>query len=193
MDYNDYELIYMVRENDEEAFNLILKKYEPLIKKLCFFYAQKYKIFNIDIEDLKQECRITLFNTLCKFDQNKDILFYSFVIVCIKRGISSYIRRIAGPTRYCESVSIDDDDNYMQFEDNYFYAPPYLIDENYVSNLIIKFKNELNFDDACVFELRYNSFSYKDISILLDIPFKTVDNKLLKIRNKLKKYLFQFE
>ena len=46
MDYqnlNDYELISYVYENDEEARNILLKKYEPLILecKICTEYIQK--------------------------------------------------------------------------------------------------------------------------------------------------------
>ena len=54
---------------------------------------------------------------------------------------------------------------------------------------IINFKNELNDTDAMIFELKLNSFSYREISILLDIDFKKVDNRLCLIRKKLKKYL----
>ena len=42
MKYNDYELVYMIKEN-EEALEYLLKKYEPLFKKLAFSFAFKYK------------------------------------------------------------------------------------------------------------------------------------------------------
>ena len=35
---NDNELIYMIKENDDEAINTLFKKYEPLINKCCSAY-----------------------------------------------------------------------------------------------------------------------------------------------------------
>ena len=41
MNYNDFELIYMVCDN-EEALAVLMKKYEPLFKKLSYSFAKKY-------------------------------------------------------------------------------------------------------------------------------------------------------
>ena len=58
---NDEELIYMVRENDEEAWKIIMEKYEPLLKYLAFYYQKTYGVkASIDHEDLLQEMRLTL-------------------------------------------------------------------------------------------------------------------------------------
>ena len=45
-----------------------------------------------------------------------------------------------------------------------------------------------NIKDSAVLELRYNGFSYNEISILLDIPLSTVDGRLYKIRKYLQSY-----
>ena len=39
---NDEELIYMIRENDEEAWKIMMEKYEPLLKYLAFYYQITY-------------------------------------------------------------------------------------------------------------------------------------------------------
>ena len=33
MDYNDYELIYMAREQNEDAVKVLTEKYRPLLEK----------------------------------------------------------------------------------------------------------------------------------------------------------------
>ena len=55
--------------------------------------------------------------------------------------------------------------------------------------LVHSFSLDLEFIDSCVFELRISNFSYKEISKLLDISLKQVDNSLLKTRKKLEKFL----
>lgn len=33
--YNDYELIYMIRENDDSSQNILFEKYQPIIRKFA--------------------------------------------------------------------------------------------------------------------------------------------------------------
>ena len=33
-EYNDYELIYMVNEKNEDAFSILYEKYQPLLKNM---------------------------------------------------------------------------------------------------------------------------------------------------------------
>ena len=56
MDYkniNDYELIYMIRENDSDK-NIVFNKYKPLVESIA---KECYKKTNksIDLDDLIQE------------------------------------------------------------------------------------------------------------------------------------------
>ena len=39
--YNDYELIYSVREKDDFAFDIIFEKYQPIIKKFATDFFQR--------------------------------------------------------------------------------------------------------------------------------------------------------
>ena len=76
------------------------------------------------------------------------------------------------------ALSIDD----VDYNENFY---DFNVDE--FENDFVKLKNL--FDDKCssVFELRYNGFSYKEISTLLDIPISTVDGRMCKIRTILRK------
>ena len=63
MDYkqvNDYEVIYMIKENDEEARNLLIRKYKPIINKISNKYISSVKPFGVEIDDLVQEGMIAL-------------------------------------------------------------------------------------------------------------------------------------
>ena len=92
MKYNDYELVYMVKEN-EEALECLLKKYEPLFKKLALSFVYKYRNRGLEVEDLMQYCRIIICKTIDKYNPNNDVMFYSYLIVCLKKGIINYANR----------------------------------------------------------------------------------------------------
>ena len=188
--YNDYELMYLISENNEDAYQTVFDKYQPLILKEAikyFFFAQK---LGISKEDLIEEGKIGLYKAIKQY--NNDVEFFTFASLCIKRSILKIIAKNTTTKEKIVSEAINIDDN----NDNFLYYKTQkdedfvqiIIDRDFESK-IIEFKNELNMTDSLIFELKYNGFSYKEISILMDIKTKTVDNRLLNIRNKLKKYL----
>lgn len=187
MNYNDYELVYYAKENDDDGFSLLLKKYDRLIYKICYGYISYCNKFKIDIDDLVQECRYNLYYSLKYFNADKDILFYSYVILITRRKLYKIFSRYY--KRNFSLVDLDDDNNYLQVSDNYVYNPDYIMIESEIFYNLICFKNGLSFEDAVIFDMRFCSFSYEDIALMVDLSVKQVDNRLTKIRKKLKNYL----
>ncbi len=189
--YNDYELVYMIKESNEDAFDIMLKKYDPIIKSLAFSYVKKYDFFNLDFDDLLQEGRISFYKSIIDYREEKDILFYTFCILCIKRTYSNYIRSFYRKYNYLLSDIKDMEDYDLKIPDKSCYEPSYLLDDCEVERKIIDFKNSLDLIESTIFELRFNNFKYNEIAILLDIKIKKVDNCMVKIKSKLKKYLLK--
>ena len=185
MEYNDYELVYMIKE-DEEALNYMVRKYEPLFRSFAYSFDKKHKYKGLDPEDLIQHQRITLCYAIDRYDSRKDVLFYSYLLTCLKRSISNYARKLLNRPDCYNYMDIENYDNLEGFISDFDMFDNF-IDTEYEKD-IINFKNSLNSLDAQIFELRYNGFSYKNIASLLEIDEKKVDNQLLKIRKKLEKY-----
>lgn len=87
MDYlkfNDYELLYLISWHQEEALNILLKKYTNLIeiKLKCF------KVMAYHLEDYKQECLMTLMEAIDKYNDTYQKTFYRFAELFIDRRIS---------------------------------------------------------------------------------------------------------
>ena len=182
-DFNDNELIYMVKEN-EEVLSIMLRKYEPLFRKLSFSFVEKHKYKGLDVEDLVQQCRITFCYAIDKYDVNNETRFYTYLIVCLRRAIMNYSRcYLKKPDVYYM-----EEETYYDIKSNEEEIDDILIFDDFLK-LIKNFSLELDFFDTCVFELRLNNFSYKEISILLAISVKKVDNVLLRIRKKLENYI----
>ena len=84
-DFNDYELLNYIAENNEEANNIIFKKYSTVID----FYAKKYLNLvdgkGMDYNDLYQEGLIALNEAINKYKEQKNIKFASFASICIER------------------------------------------------------------------------------------------------------------
>lgn len=193
MDYkqiNDYEVMYMVRENDEEARELLFKKYLPIVGKIASKYTEYIKRKGADFDDLLQEGMIALNAAINGYDDSNGVLFYTYVSVCIERHLATYCRRIDNKKNYFLNNSIDEDNYYSKVD--FKSSIDYIFDEKLAEEEFIFYKNAFDIKHSSVFELRYNGFTYKEIGKLLDISVSTVDGRLYQIRKILQeKYNFK--
>ncbi len=175
---NDYELIYYISQGDDEAFCQLLKKYNNLLLHSATFYFQKYRYIGVSFEDLYQESQIGFVNALKSF--NDDIsLFPSYAKLCIENNLKTYCRNYNNLKNYPLNFSV--------CEESVDYCVGYY-DENILeeNERFFESKNLLNFKLSIVYELRYNGFSYNEISKLLDLAFSTVDGRISMIKKILK-------
>lgn len=199
MDYkniNDYEQIYLIKENDDEAKDIMFKKYRPIVFSIATKYYQKLPSLGIDLDDMVQEGYIGLSNAINSFREDNTACFYTFSVVCIERQIKAYCRRfLTNKGKFNNSLlSIDNDSLNTQViyvkEDVSSLNNPdaYLVSLfDYIE--CIHFKNSLEGLDSYIFELRCNGFKYKEISKLLDISYSRVDVVVHRLKEMYKKYI----
>ena len=140
---NDYELLYLISEDNEEANDIIFKKYEPVIE----YYVKKYFPLvsgkGIDHNDLYQEGLIGLSSAINNYKDQKDIKFSTFAFVCIKRKIFSAIKT-ANRKKHSilnDSYSID----YQADELNNSFESAIKTNEMGIEDLLVSKESEENF------------------------------------------------
>lgn len=190
MKYNDYELLYMVRENDEFSGRILLEKYYPIIKNISVEYYNKYKSFGYDLDDFLQEALISFYKAIDTFNDNREVLFYTYLCVCIHKKLCSFCRRFSASSKIVSNsyfLSIDDTplaDESVNIDR--------MVDFNDICGRLRQILLNLSFEESCIYQLRMNNFKYKEISSLLDIDIRNVQskyNKVIKIiNNKLINY-----
>ena len=87
--YNDNELLYLISENDEGAFEILCEKYKPLIINRL----RKFKIKNNYFDDFYQECLMTLSNCALKYREDKNYTFNIYLDVSIQNCIRNTLRK----------------------------------------------------------------------------------------------------
>lgn len=186
----------MISENNENAYGIMVDKYTPLIKKYASFYLKKYPNIRLDKDELIQEGTVGLINAVNSFQLNKNVIFYTFATLIIKREMARYIKNklsfknLMISSSYSLDEPLKDDDLFFS---DVIYQDKDLVERQVISNsyeiILYNFKYELNDIQGQIYELRLNNFSNREISILLDIKYKSVDNSMRTIRNKLDNYL----
>ena len=196
--YNDYELVYQVRENDSIAYEILLKKYSSLVKKYASEYYAKNKSIGIEKEDLYQEGMLGVIMALNDYNSN-DTVFYTYALLCMKREMERLIKTAKRKkhTLLNEAISLNSN---VCFEDDMFLEDvislSYRVEEDFRECELLKFlyelKYELSLEESMIYELRINSFNNREIAELLDMSCKSVDNKLRKIRRFIKHRMLSF-
>ena len=193
---NDNELIFMVKEQDEDAQNILFNKYYFFIRKIINKYHRICYSIGVDIKDLLQESLIGFYDAINSYKEDYNTNFKTFLTLCIERRLNNIIR-------YYNSNKQKTLSNYLTIEkieelnlskiisDNNKNDPLNLINENEIlyENLT-SIKKVLSKQELKVFSLLINGFSYKDISLKLNITYKAVNSTIFRIRKKIKNILY---
>ena len=187
-DLNDYEILYMVCEDDSsDDFNVLYKKYQPLIYKISKEYQRKFKNFGYELDDLMQIGYITLYKCSYLYNEYNSAIFYSYLLKSIKNAINYEIRKNTSIKKQVLNESFSYDNLIPNTNNSYVDILPdkkINIDFEEEKKHFITFKNTLSFLSAGVFEMYYNGFNLKEICKLLDEDMKTINNCLCDIKEK---------
>lgn len=198
-DVNDYELLYLIEENNDEAQDILYQKYLPILRRLTMKYYHSLKAYGVDYEDLFQEAYLAFLQTIKLFNDKGDTLFYTYLGVNVNSKLANYARRITSQKNlfYANMLSLDfnlsnvDGINTLAdcIEDSGQENPSILVEYNDTLQLLKKFSLELKPLQSQMFELLCSGFNNRDIATLLDINVKEVSNTIYRIRKRLKLYL----
>ncbi|MEG2283128.1 MAG: sigma-70 family RNA polymerase sigma factor [Bacilli bacterium] len=192
---NDYELMYLIKENDPDAYDLAYKKYKPLLDFYVYKSLNYARRFGLDYDDLFQESLIGLYRALENYDTANNALLYTFVIICVRGQIYNIIRQ-ASTAKYhalnssiSMSLSINENGLLEDVIEGIALNPVDLMIEGQLQDILIVFKHSIDPINSQVLEMKINGFSGPEIGILLDLPTKTVNNLIYASRKKLVMYL----
>lgn len=194
---DDSELIYLISDSNEDASDMIFKKYHPVID----YYAKKYSTLvegkGIDYNDLYQEGLIGLNSAINNYKDQKDIKFSTFAFMCIKRKIFTAVKIVNRKKHRIlnESFSLDyvTEDDAPRLED-VIKSNDASIEDSLVSNEDIKYfnkrvKEELTVMEKNVYDLKMDGLTKEEIANTINKTYKAVESTLTRIKIKIKKIL----
>ena len=175
--YNDYEVVNLVKQGNEEAFDFMVSKYN-------YFIAKKIRKFNLtkNYEDIFQESLMVLYKSIQRFDEkyNKSFMRYFELnltnrFITIKNKVNKRGEFLANklPILYNDLVAEE---------------PGY-----YISDREIIFALEtLSGFEKKVFQLKIiEKNNIEKITKILNCDSKKIYNALDRIKKKIKIHLMQ--
>ena len=109
--YDDYELLYLISEENEDAKDIFYEKYKPLVEIKAKKYYNQNGYNGYELNDLIQEGMIGLANAINDYSEDKNVKFSTFANICIDRQLLSFIRNTSRNKHLVlnSSISIDEE------------------------------------------------------------------------------------
>lgn len=173
--YNDYELLYLIHQNSDEAREILLWKYSFLIKN-------RIKQFNINpsyYDDFYQEGLITLLESVRIFDEYSPMRFTNFFDLVLKRRFLNLIKK---ESQFQNTIKKDN------FEELLDLSRP-IFERLAILNEIEEVAKRCDFSDfeREIFELYYiDNWTINDICKTYNYVSKNVSNAKQRIIRKMK-------
>lgn len=191
---NDYELISLAQEHNEDALEILRNKYKPLLEKIGKKYYCVIKD-EIDYEDVIQEIYLTFEEAIQKFNDKKNICFYTFATSCIKKHLLTLIKTFQRQKYITKKnqISLDyvidnEEDNLLNYIQDNINNPERITEEKEnEQNLYKQIIAPLTPLEECVITLKIQNFTYEEIASILDKDKKSINNTIQRIRKKLTK------
>ena len=193
-DHNDYELLYLVSENNEDANEIFFDKYKSIVelkaKKLYPYVMNK----GYELNDLIQEGMIGLSQAINDYKEQKNVQFSTFASICIERQIMTFVRDFNRQKHKILNYSLSIDSTIdkkgrplmeIAFDEKNRNPEDSLIELDEEVEMLDKIKSVLTDKEYEVFELRLQGFSYQEMALLLNTTRKSIDGTISRIKSKI--------
>jgi len=157
-----------------------------MIFKIINMQNKIYGDFVLDEDELFQEASIALYNACIKYEELKGMKFSSYAYLCIRSKILNCIRDFAIQVNKI-MYSLDRNPYQYFYHENLICNQPleYHIEQTKKEELD-RFISTLPDLEKRILTLRLQNKTYKEIAQELSISRKKVDNKLTRLKKKMK-------
>lgn len=177
---SENELISLIKEDNQEAFESLFNKYLPLIKHII----SKNMFSGDDFDDMLQDATISFYYAAQMFDFHS-ASFSTFLTICIERSLKSSLRKNMAKKRIPKELFVPIEESPEESFKTESAEEVFFNNDVSVDTISEKFKDLLSVMEFKVLKSFLNTESYELTAKELGISRKSVDNALLRIRKKL--------
>lgn len=181
-----HELLFAVRNGDQDAFAQLLLRYRPLIDRAVNRFSAGLHS-DESKEDMRQEAMAAFYDAIRSYrvDQEK-VEFGLYAKVCIGNRLISHLRREQRQWKLLSFEDVSDECVLSAAEDDLLSVIIEEEDSQALSRLIRDNLSQYEYD---VFSLYMKGGRSVEIADVLHKNVKSIDNAIARIRKKLKNLL----
>lgn len=177
---NDYELLYLAKEDIDTVAEVIYQKYKGLI----YSKSLKYSPSQLLIQDFLNEAKLSLYEAIENYQDKYN--FNTYLGSCLDNNLYNYKKAILRNKNKIlnEAISIDKIIETDLNQDEKYNPEINLFEEYDYEDLKNKILEKLTWKEELVFNLVEQNYTNKEISKITDNSLRTVYNIINRIKNK---------
>ena len=193
----DSELLMLCHEQNEEAFKMLINRYQSIIKVIANKYQRSVKYLGTTDDELYNEGIKAIINAIDYYNEDSGFMFRTYVNKAIDSNIKHLLKKY-----YNINNNILNDAILL----NHSYYEKGVVLEDYVRDLnnnleddivnnetllesLETFKNILTKREYRILLMLKDGYKCKDIANKMETSIKNVYNTIYRIRNKLKEII----
>lgn len=184
---SDEDVVLLAQSGDKEAMENIVLRY----KRAVYLTAKRFFVDGYECDDIVQEGMIGLHSAIMGYEKGS-ASFKTFAMLCVTRRMVSILRcskkkKHLPLDSYVSIDSAQNESGGTRFDElvNSLNPESLVIDEESVKIYEDTIKKNLSKLEYDVLSHHLQGLSYRDISSVLKISSKAVDNAVQRIRKKL--------
>lgn len=190
IELSDETLVDQFKNGDEAAFECLLARYDLLIKKV----TRRYFGHGYGPEDFYQLGAMAFLDAVMSYQKSTAYTFYAFALSCIRNRLVSEYRKIASGVEY--TVRNEILSHVRETRRNYSALNSEFADEENGTLLFtyrqlvkkaLESKQLLTELEKKCFKAYIEGKGYEEIALELNEDIKSVDNALMRCREKVKR------
>lgn len=195
---NDYELLYLIRQNNDVALRLLYEKYERMLWSIVHAQTKSYPHLGMEKEDFLQHAAICFFQSIENFREDRCASFSTFIYLCVERKIKTMVRNLfrGNNLLFLECASMDEEIanaeeiSLVETIENPYpeYCPVWNLNLKEDLAAMDRYFERMKPVDKDIFELWRCGYSYKEIAQRHGLDTKYIDNTIQKIKRLYYRY-----
>lgn len=194
MEYNDQELSLLFTENDENAKDVLFKKYNYIIEIIINKYKKTIYALNMDINEIRQDANLAFTDAIIKYSREKETSLLTFISLVVERKIQNAVRKAETIKNkvYLNAYSLDYEYDAFQkplseiIGDNSGEPLANMTKKEEYEELVNNINSILSPGENDVYKLLIRGFNYQEIAKILNKEPKQIDNSIQRIRIKIR-------
>lgn len=194
MEYNDQELSLLFTENDENAKDVLFKKYNYIIEIIINKYKKTIYALNMDINEIRQDANLAFTDAIIKYSKEKETSLPTFISLVVERKIQNAVRKAETIKNkvYLNAYSLDYEYDAFQkplseiIGDNSGEPLANMTKKEEYEELVNSINSILSPGENDVYKLLIRGFNYQEIAKILNKEPKQIDNSIQRIRIKIR-------
>ncbi len=180
---SDNELIYMINESNESAYQYMYDKYKNLIYKIASKYKYNAGQCGLEFNDLILEGYVAFDVAVKKYKQeNNKSKFSNFLQSCIEHSIQNILRNNTNKKNNVLNSAVE----YSLINEGEIADINNCEEQQSQKEMYNLMISKLSDSEKEIFKLKIKNYNNSEICILTGKNLKAVNNALSRIRKKLK-------